>query len=363
MARRGYKGTAKQTTLEADILSGATSFAAIDAGGWPDGATPFVVTFERGGASEEKKLCTRTVGSNTVQIVSQWDNTTAVAHLAGTIVEHTHSATDADEANDLVNKADAKGDTLVATAADTWARKAVGADDTILMADAAQADGLKWAAPAAPGASAPGDTAAAGTGDSFTRGDHRHSREGFAGTPDLADVDAAAEAAGVAGTVARGDHKHAAVVAAPGSSAPGDTAAAGAATSLSRSDHKHGRESLRTYQLPHTWAIPGEVRVPSGDVDFIVPFFIPVPAGQVVRLVRAAHIINSGTSATVKLQKDGVDITGWTGIVVGTTGTITDGTDTTFIDGNRLALVVTAVVGTPRNMSFTVFIEYEDTSA
>jgi hypothetical protein len=42
---------------------------------------------------------------------------------------------------------DAKGDILAATAADAVSRLAVGANDTVLTADSAQATGLKWATP------------------------------------------------------------------------------------------------------------------------------------------------------------------------------------------------------------------------
>jgi trimeric autotransporter adhesin len=46
---------------------------------------------------------------------------------------------------------DAKGDLIAATAADTPARLAVGANDTVLTADSAEATGLKWSTPSSGG--------------------------------------------------------------------------------------------------------------------------------------------------------------------------------------------------------------------
>jgi hypothetical protein len=57
-----------------------------------------------------------------------------------------------DDSNAIQNAiVDAKGDIIAATANDTPARLAVGANDTVLTADSSTATGLKWAAPAAGG--------------------------------------------------------------------------------------------------------------------------------------------------------------------------------------------------------------------
>jgi hypothetical protein len=57
---------------------------------------------------------------------------------------------------------DAKGDIIAATAADTPARLAVGANDTVLTADSSTATGLKWSTPAAGGMTLISETVASG---------------------------------------------------------------------------------------------------------------------------------------------------------------------------------------------------------
>jgi len=53
--------------------------------------------------------------------------------------------------NSMATAIDAKGDLVAGTAADTFARLAVGADGTTLVADSAEATGLKWATAASGG--------------------------------------------------------------------------------------------------------------------------------------------------------------------------------------------------------------------
>jgi hypothetical protein len=110
--------------------------------------------------------------------------------------------------------------------------------------------------------------------------------------------------------------------------------------------------------VPHTFVIGGPVNVQSGQIDYINPFFVRVPSTQTVKLISARHRINSGTSVTCKLQNNGVDIAGFTGMSVITTAADTDPADVTLFNNDLISLVVTATTGSPQNMSMTVFLEY-----
>jgi hypothetical protein len=86
--------------------------------------------------------------------------------------DHVHAHEAAHVAHDTIWAA--KGDLVVGTGSDAAAVLTVGANDTIPMADSGQATGIKWVASATPGTAAFGASPSAGSGDTFSRGDHVH---------------------------------------------------------------------------------------------------------------------------------------------------------------------------------------------
>jgi len=71
--------------------------------------------------------------------------------------------------NSMATAIDAKGDLVPGTGADTFSRLAVGANNTVLTADSAEATGMKWATPAS-GSTAVGVTAFTSTAQNTTSG-------------------------------------------------------------------------------------------------------------------------------------------------------------------------------------------------
>ena len=88
--------------------------------------------------------------SNTPRPGYAWDATDNVWYPIGT-GPHTHA--DYITSSSAINPTivDAKGDIIAATAADTVARLAVGANGTVLTAASGQATGLQWATPSSGG--------------------------------------------------------------------------------------------------------------------------------------------------------------------------------------------------------------------
>lgn len=151
--RKQYAGAAIPTSLAANISAGATTFTILVGTGWPDGSVgPFEVVINRGGATEEKVLCSGLSGTTLTVAASGrgYDGTSASAHSSGEAVEHCLTAVDLDEANQAVvatlGAVAAKGDLLVGTASETIDNLGVGADGTVLTAASGASTGMQWAA-------------------------------------------------------------------------------------------------------------------------------------------------------------------------------------------------------------------------
>ena len=127
-----------------DLANAGTALTSVDATelGYLDGVTSAVQT------QIDSKLATATA-SSTYQAIVSGVNDTEIGYLDGvTSAIQTQIDSKIGSAS-AINPTivDAKGDVIAATAADTVARLAVGANNTVLTADSAEATGLKWAAP------------------------------------------------------------------------------------------------------------------------------------------------------------------------------------------------------------------------
>lgn len=143
--RKDFAGGAAATSLSSSINNAALSFAVADGSSYPTGPTPFVIVVDRGLATEEKMLI-GSRASNTFTVTERgYDGTSAQSHASGAIVEHCLDAHTIYQANRLANLQTTKGD-LIGYSGTTTNRVAAGANDTVLVADSAQTNGIKWAA-------------------------------------------------------------------------------------------------------------------------------------------------------------------------------------------------------------------------
>ncbi len=99
--RRAYAGGAKAGRLLGPITTTDNTAACDALVGWPDGTDGhFAAVIGKGLPNEEKVLCESRTGGNLTIAVRGYDDTAPQNHAATETVEHCHTATDDDEANE-----------------------------------------------------------------------------------------------------------------------------------------------------------------------------------------------------------------------------------------------------------------------
>jgi hypothetical protein len=120
-----------------------------------------------------------------------------------------------------------------------------------------------------------------------------------------------------------------------------------------------GRLTRKTisFNVPMNFIVAGEIKVPEEQTNAIPPAFVSLLSGQTAKLVECRAIIGSGTKVTFKLTKNGTEITGFTGLTAKTTAEGVTPTAVAVADHDLLAIVVTAVEGTPKNLTVELVLE------
>jgi hypothetical protein len=163
-SRRAYKGAPVSNALGGSgLAANATSITLASAMvGWSTSGTPFFVVVDAGTAKEEK-ICVIYASSTTLTVVdptitSGWtasvngrgaDETTDYAHAVGAAIYPVFTATEANQANELVSKYTVNGDIVVhgQTGLKTIGISGTSNNGKVLVADSTVADGgVKWAA-------------------------------------------------------------------------------------------------------------------------------------------------------------------------------------------------------------------------
>jgi hypothetical protein len=116
-----------------------------------------------------------------------------------------------------------------------------------------------------------------------------------------------------------------------------------------------------TYRTVNSIAVMGGINVPSGDTDVIPGFFFTLPTGRTATLYKVRYQIGNGTSVTAKLQINGADAAAYSAgnaLSITTTAAETSpGSKPSLANNDYVQLVVTAVSGTPVNLTVSIVCE------
>lgn len=111
---------------------------------------------------------------------------------------------------------------------------------------------------------------------------------------------------------------------------------------------------LSETHLDKQWIVAGPVNVAAGDVDYIAPAYLTVPAGHAAVITAVRARINSGTNVNLRLTQNGSTVSGLNSITATTAGVTVTGLSATVADGDLLAPVVNSTSGGPQNLTFSV---------
>jgi hypothetical protein len=175
--RHQYVGIGQPDTLLTAIgsLDGTLSGTALT--GWPTSGNPFVICLGRGGPTEERILCASRSGTTLMVAPGGrgFDGTASQSHAPGEpLVLFAPAAVEMDQLN-------AHGSVTTLDEHTQYLQTGGLRHDLAVR----HAIGTTFPAPAAPGNSAPGDTAAKGVSTGPARADHLHGREATVPTHDF----------------------------------------------------------------------------------------------------------------------------------------------------------------------------------
>jgi hypothetical protein len=108
--------------------------------------------------------------------------------------------------------------------------------------------------------------------------------------------------------------------------------------------------------LPYTYSVSGILAVPSGYINYLPPFFFPVPSGQTVTLVSVIGMVRSG-SCTLSIDKNGAGITGLTGISFTNSPSTHTPTSTVTVSNNDYFAPVISAVSSADGLSLTFYFK------
>ncbi len=109
----------------------------------------------------------------------------------------------------------------------------------------------------------------------------------------------------------------------------------------------------------HNFEIKGEIKIANGDIDYIPPAYLEVPAGKSLKITGCTARINSGGLAVFDLLAGGVPLLNFSNISSGTTENHIIAESQSIAARTAIAAVITQVNAQPMNMSISIYYRYE----